>query len=524
VSDTARARRRPDRRGEPTVDVCRSAGSLSRSQPGAAGGSGRATARQTGRVTTDLDAVVVGAGPNGLAAALTLAEAGRTVRVFEAAPEPGGGCRTAELTLPGFRHDVCSAVQALTGLSPFFRSLDLPSMGVRLLHPEIAYAQPLDGGRAALAYPDLEQTADALGRDGRAWRTLFAPLVRRAADLFSEILGDLRHVPRHPLTLARFGLPGLLPVAALARTLFRDAPARALLAGVGAHSMRRLSAPLTSAFGLTLATTAHAGGWPVVEGGSGRLADALVTRLAELGVEVVCDHRVSSLRELPTARATLLDLTPEQLLVLGGDALPTGYRRALERYRYGPGVFKIDYALSGPVPWANADCRRAGTIHLGGTLEEVAASEARVEAGRHSDAPYVLVVQPGVVDASRAPAGQHTLWAYCHVPNGSDLDRTAAVEAQLERFAPGFGDLVLARATRTAAAYEVYDNNYVGGDINAGRTGLYQSVLGPIPQWSRYRTAIDGVYLCSSSTPPGGGVHGMCGANAAHEALSRELA
>lgn len=475
-------------------------------------------------MTTDLDAVVVGAGPNGLAAALTLARAGRRVQVFEAAAEPGGGCRTAELTLPGFRHDVCSAVQALTGLSPFFRSLDLAAMGVRLLHPEIAYAQPLDGGRAGIAYPDLDRTADALGRDGRAWRALFAPLVRRASDLFGDVLGDLRHVPRHPLLLARFGLPGLVPVGVLARTLFRDAPAQALLAGVGAHSMRRFGAPLTSAFGLTLATAAHAGGWPVVEGGSGRLADALVARLGQLGVEIVCDRRITSLRDLPPARATLLDLTPKQLLEIGGDEIPAGYQEALARFRYGPGVFKVDYALSGPVPWANADCRLAGTVHLGGTLAEVAASEAAVEAGRHSDAPYVLVVQPGVVDPSRAPAGRHTLWTYCHVPSGSTLDRTAAIEAQLERFAPGFRDLVLARATRTAAGYEAYDANYVGGDINAGRTGLYQSVLGPVPRWSRYRTALDGVYLCSSSTAPGGGVHGMCGTNAAREALTRELA
>jgi phytoene dehydrogenase-like protein len=467
-----------------------------------------------------LDAVVVGAGPNGLAAALTMAEAGLSVRIYEAASEPGGGCRTAELTLPGFAHDVCSTVQAMVAISPFFEDLDL---GLTLLQPEIAFAQPLDGGRAALAYRDLHQTAAGLGRDGKAWRALLGPLVDRADRIFPDVLGDLRHVPQHPFALGRFGARGLLPLTTLARTVFRDEPARALFAGVGAHSMRRLDAPLTSAFGLVLTMTAHVGGWPVVQGGSGALTDALVNRLTGLGCEFVYDHPVSSLAQLPPAKATLLDVTPKQFLAIAGDRAPASYRAALAKFRYGGGVFKIDYALSDPVPWTNPDCHRAGTLHLGGTLAEVAASEADAEAGRHSEAPYVLVVQPGVVDPSRAPAGQHTLWAYCHVPSGSNLDRSAAIERQLERFAPGFSDTVLARATRTATGYESYDANYVGGDINGGRSGLYQSVLGPVPRWSRYRTAVDGVYLCSSSTPPGGGVHGMCGMNAATNALRREF-
>jgi len=468
--------------------------------------------------------VVVGSGPNGLAAALTLAEAGHRVRVYEAAAEPGGGSRTAELTLPGHLHDVCSAVQALAMVSPFFRSLDLEALGVRMRVPEISYAQPLDGGRAAVAYRDLARTAAELGRDGRVWGRLLGPLVDRADDLLADVLGDLRHVPGHPVTLARFGLPGLLPVSVLARTLFREDAARALLSGVGAHSIRRLDAPLTSAFALVLAVTAHAGGWPVVEGGSGRLMDALVRQLGELGGEVVCDARITSLDQLPPARAVLLDVTPKQLLEIGGDRIPPGYRRSLQRFRYGPGVFKVDYALTEPVPWTNEACRQAGTLHVGGALEEVEASEAEVEAGRHSDAPYVLVVQSSTVDPTRAPAGGQVLWAYCHVPSGSTLDRTDAIERQLERFAPGFRDVVAARSTRTAAAYEAYDGNYVGGDINAGRAGLYQAVLGPVPAWSRYRTAVPGVYLCSSSTPPGGGVHGMCGVNAAREVLARELA
>lgn len=470
-----------------------------------------------------LDAVVVGAGPNGLAAAITLATAGARVVVFEAGPTPGGGCRTAELTRPGFRHDVCAAVQALAETSPFFKGLDLAAMGVVLRRPEVAFAQPLDGGQAAAAWADVDRTADGLGVDGRAWRALFGPLVERADVLLPEVLGDLRHVPRHPLALARFGAPGLAPVSTLARTLFRTDAARALFAGVGAHSMRRLDAPLTAAFGLVLGVTAHVTGWPVVEGGSGVLADALVRHAESLGVEFVCDTEITDLADLPPARATVLDVTPRQLLHMASDRLPRLYRRQLQRFRYGPGVFKIDHALSGPVPWTAPECRAAGTVHLGGTLEEVAESEAAVEAGRHSDRPYVLVVQPGVADPTRAPEGHHTLWSYCHVPHGSTLDRTDAIEAQIERFAPGFRDLVVARATRTAVEYEAYDANYVGGDINGGRAGLYQSVVGPTPSWSRYRTALPGVYLCSSSTPPGGGVHGMCGAHAAREVLGREL-
>lgn len=469
------------------------------------------------------NAVVVGAGPNGLAAAITLAEAGVPVTVFEASSTPGGGCRTADLTLPGFRHDVCSTVQSMVELSEFFQGLDLEALGVRMRRPEASFAQPLDGGRAAVAYADVDRTAEGLGRDGAAWRALFGRLTEGADEVLSDVFGDLRHVPRHPLLLARFGLPGLLPATTLARTTFRTDAARALFAGLAAHSVRDLSAPLTAAFGLVLGITAHAGGWPVVEGGSGVLADALVRHAESLGVEFVYDHPVTSLRELPPARATLLDVGPHQLASIGGDDLPAGYRRRLQRFRYGGGVFKIDYALSGPVPWTNPEVRTAGTVHLGGTLEEVAASEAAMEAGRHSERPYVLVVQAGVADPTRAPAGAQALWAYCHVPNGSDLDRTEAIENQLERFAPGFRDLVLHRATRTSSDYEAYDMNYVGGDINAGRAGLYQSALGPTPSWSRYKTAVDGVYLCSSSTPPGGGVHGMCGMNAAREALRREF-
>lgn len=470
-----------------------------------------------------VDAVVVGSGPNGLAAAITLARAGLGVRVYEAAGVAGGGLRSTPLTGPGWTHDVCSTVQALTLVSPFFRSLDLDGLGVRMRHPQIPFAHPLDGGRAAVAHRSVAATAAGLDAahdgDGRAWARLLGPLVEQHENLWPEMLGDLRRIPRHPLTLARFGLPGLLPVAALARTAFRSEEARALLVGSGAHAIRRLDAPFTSAFGLALTVAAHAAGWPVVEGGSQVLADALLTELGRLGGEVVTGHRIGSLDELAPHRLALLDLTPFQLLELAGDRLPPSYARALRRHRYGPGVCKVDFALSGPVPWTNEDCRRAGTLHLGGTAGEIARSEADAEAGMHSDSPYVLAVQACVADPTRAPAGQHTLWAYCHVPHGSDRDVSDVIARQVERFAPGFRDLVVARSVRTAVDMHRYDENYVGGAINGAMAGAFSALLGPVPRWSRYATPLDGVYLCSASTPPGGGVHGMSGHLAAAEAV-----
>ncbi|MEA2544916.1 MAG: hypothetical protein QOI09_189 [Chloroflexota bacterium] len=470
-----------------------------------------------------VDAIVVGAGPNGLAAAITIARAGRSVRVYEASQTAGGGTRTADLTLPGFRHDVCSTILPLTVASPFFRTIDLAARGVELIQPDAPFAHPLDGGRAAVLERSVAGTAAGLGNeDGRAWRRAFGPLVRRANDLAEELLQPVVHLPRHPLGLIRFGLPALRSAEAFARGRFGDPPARALFAGVAAHSMLRLDRPLSASFGLVLATFAHSAGWPMVRGGSAAVADALVAELLDLGGDVVTGHRVDGLAELPPARAVLFDVTPRQLVAIAAERLSPGTRRRAERYRYGSGVFKIDWALDGPVPWSAEGPHRAATVHLGGTLPEIAAAEAEVAAGGHPDRPYVLFVQYGSWDASRAPAGKATAWAYCHVPPGSTVDMTARIEAQVERFAPGFRDLILARATHSPAAMEAYDENYVGGDINGGIEDIRQLVFRPWPALDPYRVG-EGLYLCSSSTPPGGGVHGMSGMLAARSALRHEL-
>ncbi len=467
------------------------------------------------------DAVVVGAGPNGLAAAVTLAAAGRSVVVYEAAATPGGGCRSAELTLPGFVHDVCASVHPLGAASPFLRSLPLADHGLEWAHPEIPLAHPLDDGSAAVLHRSLDATAAGLGADGAAWRRLVGPLLQRWEPLLDGLLGPLLP-PRAPFAMARF-LPGARSARAVAEHRFEGEAARALLAGCAAHACLPLSHPFTAGLGLVLAVTGHAVGWPVARGGSQRIIDALVAHLATLGGEVVCGHEVRSLDDLPPARATLFDLTPRQLARIAGDRMPARARRRLERYRYGPGVFKLDYALSGPVPWTAGACRRAATIHLGGTLAEIGHAEAEVTAGRHPERPYVLAAQQVVADPSRAPAGHHTLWAYCHVPNGSTVDMTEPVERQLDRFAPGWRDLVLARRATTPADLEAYNANDVGGDIAGGGLDGLQAVVRPAPRLDPYRTALAGVYLCSSSTPPGAGVHGRCGWFAARAALRHEL-
>ncbi|MCJ7710721.1 MAG: NAD(P)/FAD-dependent oxidoreductase [Chloroflexi bacterium] len=466
------------------------------------------------------DALVVGAGPNGLAAAIELARAGRSVRVYEAAETVGGGSRSAALTLPGFIHDPCASVHPLGIASPFFRSLDLARHGLEWVQPEAPVAHALAPGRSVVLERDLASIDEALGRDADAWRRLLGPYVREWERLVPAVLGPVVRPPRHPILMARFGLPALLPATSLARLAFREPGARALFAGMAAHSMLRLSQPLSGSFGLVLGLLAHAVGWPVARGGSGAIADALEAEARSLGVEIVAGHRVDSLADLPPARAVLLDLTPRQVLAVAGDRLPSGYRRQLEGFRYGPGVFKIDWALDGPIPWSDPATARAATVHLGGTYREVAASEEAVGRGRHAEQPFVILIQPTIADPTRAPEGKHVAWAYCHVPNGSTTDMTAAIEAQVERFAPGFRDLILARATRDAPAMEAYDANYVGGDINGGIGDWRQLLFRPVVRWNPYTTPDPGIYLCSSSAPPGGGVHGMSGLHAARAVIA----
>ena len=468
------------------------------------------------------DAVIVGSGPNGLAAAVTLAAAGLAVHVIEGAATIGGGCRTEELTLPGFRHDVCSAAHPLALASPFFKRFDLQARGVAFARLEVEFAQPLEGGRAAVVTRDVAQTAAGLGADRRSYQRLLRPLTENADDIVAALLAPLRRPPAHPLAVAGYAARGVLPAAAIIRR-WRTDETRALLAGAAAHAMMPLTAVPTGGIGLMLLLLAHAVGWPVVQGGSAGITDAMAAAVTQAGGTIETGRWVRSLSELPPARVVLLDVSPRSLAQLAGDRLPSGYRAALRRFRYGPGVCKVDFALSDPVPWVNEDCRRAGTLHLGGRYEEIAAAEAEVAAGNHPERPYVLAVQPGVADPTRAPSGQHTLWTYCHVPAASGQDMTHAIEAQIERFAPGFRDLILARSVRTAAAEESRNPNYVGGDIAVGLQSLRQTVFRPTIRWNPYRTPLRGVYLCSSATPPTPGVHGRCGELAALAALRDEF-
>jgi phytoene dehydrogenase-like protein len=467
------------------------------------------------------DAVVVGAGPNGLAAALRLAAAGLLVQVLERSDEPGGGVRSDALTLPGFVHDLCSAAHPMAAASPFFREFDLGSRGVRLLFPEVPYAHPLDGGRAALSLPSVEETAARFGGDAANYRRLMRPVLEHGQDVVDYFLASsFRRLPTRGIgSLAFFGANGLLSIRRLTRTWFDSDGPRALLAGAAAHSMMPLTKPITGGFGLLQGMLAHLAGWPVVEGGSQRLADAMVAALEEQGGQVVCGHEVSDLREFEGVPAVLLDVAPRDFVRMAGHRLNEGYARWVARYRYGPGVFKVDWALSEPVPWTNPDVRRAGTVHLGGTLEEMVAAEAAPATGRVAEQPFVLTVQPTVVDPTRAPAGRHVLWAYAHVPSGSDVDVTDRIEAQIERFAPGFRDTVLDRHTYTAREMEARNPNDVGGEISSGMPSLRQMLARPVPRWNTYKTPVDGVFLASAATPPGPAVHGMCGDNAAVTAL-----
>ena len=470
-------------------------------------------------MTAPRDVIVVGAGPNGLTAAIVLARAGLSVRVIEGNDAIGGGCRTEALTLPGYRHDVCAAVHPMGAASPVFRRLGLTEHGVTWLPANYALAHPLDDGRVAVLSRRMSETTMSLGSDGPGWERLVAPFVDQHEDFFTEVLRPMR-VPRHPVLMSRFGIAGLQSSRRV-EARFADAPARALLAGCSAHSVLPLSAAGSASFGLVLAIAGHALDWPCAAGGSQAITDALAALATQAGCEIVTGTRVRTWGDVPPSRAVLFDLTPRQVLGIAGEALSPAYRRQLQRFRYGPGVFKVDYAMSGPIPWRAAACHGAATVHVGGTADEIAASEAAASAGRVSERPFVLVAQQSQMDRSRAPAGHHTGWAYCHVPHDSQADMTEAIERQIERFAPGFRDLVLARHVMPPRAVQAHNANMIGGDIGGGANTLWQFLMRPAVRWNPYTTSNPRLFLCSSSTPPGGGVHGMCGYWAARTVLRR---
>jgi phytoene dehydrogenase-like protein len=463
-----------------------------------------------------LDAVVIGSGPNGLSAAIALAQKGRSVVVYEAQPEIGGGMKSAELTLPGFVHDVCSAVHPLGIASPFFQTLPLEQHGLEWIHSPAALAHPLHDGPPVLLQRSLEATAASLGADEGAYLRLFRPLLRRWPGLKSDLLGPLRW-PGNPLALALFGLPALIPASVLARTIFRMPRARALFAGICAHSILPLHWPASSAVGLVLTLAGHGDGWPFPRGGSGAIARALASYFRSLGGEIITSFPVHELTQLPLSRVTIFDLTPRQVLKITRDRLSPGFRGKLEKFRYGPGVYKLDWALKAPIPWKSPECATAATVHLGGTLDDIANSEKACWQGTYPQKPFVLLTQPSRFDPTRAPAGCHTAWAYCHVPNGSPNNRTEVIEQQIERYAPGFRDLILGRHVLGPHELEQGNANLIGGDIGGGAATLSQLFLRPTRRL--YSTSDPAFYICSSSTPPGGGVHGMCGYHAAQVAL-----
>jgi phytoene dehydrogenase-like protein len=467
-------------------------------------------------VRTPIDAIIVGAGPNGLAAGIELARAGKRVRIYEANDCIGGGARSANLTLPGFIHDICSAVHPLALGSPFFSKLDLAKYSLQFIEPPAALAHPFDDGTAILLKRSVEATSEQLGRDAARYRKLMQPLVNNWDKLSSEILRPLR-IPHYPFVLAHFGLRAIRPAEGFVKSYFQEMRTRALFAGVAAHSAIALDQLGTAAFGLVLSTLAHAVGWPIPRGGAQMISNALAAHFTDLGGEIVPGTRINSIKELPPSKCILFDVTPHQLLQILGETAPRSFKAKLQKYRYGPGAFKMDWALDGPVPWTAAQCKQAATVHLGGSFEEFLESEKAAWEGRLNERPFVLLAQPSLFDSTRAPAGKHTLWAYCHVPNGSTEDMSELIEDQIERFAPGFRKLILARSVRSPAELESHNSNLVGGDVNGGAQILSQMFTRPTAR--TYSTPIKGVYICSSSTPPGGGVHGMCGYHAARRAL-----
>jgi phytoene dehydrogenase-like protein len=461
--------------------------------------------------------------------AITLARAGLSVLVLEANPTIGGGARSAEVTLPGFVHDVCSAIHPLAAGSPFFKTLPLERFGLDWIQPEIPLAHPLDDGTAACLQRDIDLTANSFGSDARSYRNLMTPLTRDWQKLSAEFLQPILHLPRHPIALGRFGIRALCPATWLTRFLFKNEPTRALFAGIAAHSFLPLESLVASAFGLVLGSAGHAVGWPLPRGGSQSISKALANYFRGLGGKIETDRRVENLDQLPKPRVTLFDTTVWQFARIAGGRLPTRYRDRLKNFRHAPGIFKIDYALSSPIPWKSEACRRAGTIHLGGTLDQIASAERNVARGQVPDRPFVLVAQQSLFDETRAPSGKHTLWAYCHAPFGCSprrvrpvadkIDMSERIESQIERFAPGFRDCILGRHKMSATDLEKSNPNLAGGDINGGAANLWQLIARPILSPTPYRTPLRGIYLCSSSTPPGGGVHGMCGYHAARAAL-----
>lgn len=466
----------------------------------------------------DFDAVIVGAGPNGLSAAIHLAQNGRSVLVLEARDTVGGGARSAELTLPGFLHDVCSAVHPFGAASPFFQRLPLERYGLSWIEPPAPLAHPFDDGSVAMLERSVDDTAATLGPDSRAYRRVFGPLTERWDDLMDQTLGPFKW-PRNPAFMARFGIRAIRSATSFARGAFRTEKTRALFAGCAAHSILPLTRPFSASFGLALGASAHAVGWPIPRGGSQKIADALASHLVSLGGVIETGRPVDSIRELNGAGVVLFDTTPRQLMALAGEQLSRSYRRRLGRFRYGAGVFKVDLALHGPIPWKATECAKAATVHIGGSLAEIAASESAPVGGKHSSRPFVLLAQQSLFDDSRAPADKHTVWAYCHVPSGSTRDMTDRIEEQIERFAPGFRDQIIGRSTMDCANFEDYNANYIGGDISGGAHSGLQILARPVISLNPYRTSNPRLFLCSSSTPPGAGVHGMCGFHAARSVL-----